>query len=868
MQRPKLVPLASKERAIAHNLPMPPTPLVGREQVVEAARLLLQRPEVRLLTFTGTAGVGKTRLALQVATELLDDFADGVCFVPLAPITDPHLVIPTIAHSLGLTETINQPTLDLLKAYVRDKQFLLLLDNFEQIVTAAPLLAALLEACPKLKLLVTSREVLHLRAEQQFPVPPLSLPDLKQPPDTEAFPHYAAIALFLQRVQATRPDFQLTSANARTVVDICIRLDGLPLAIELAAARIKVLSPQALLARLERRLQVLTGGARDLPERQRTLRDTIQWSYDLLSAEEQRLFRCLAVFVGGCTLEAAEAVYIARGEVAGDVFNAVTSLIDKSLVQQRQPTDAEPRLLLLETIREYGLECLAANGELEVTRRAHAAYYLQLAEKAEPHFFGPEEALWLDRLDRELNNLRAALQWAIDKGEARESMETALRLAGALLWFWMVRGYTSEALTALERALASCQGVAPAVRAKALVTAGVLAYDLEQKNALLRESLALYQELGDTHGMALSLFWMGMGAEAEGNIAEAYQLIEEALALFKQVGDQVYIAWSYARFATQLALQGEYTRAHALRVENLRRFREQGNTWGMAATLSEMGRSLFFTGDDPARVRSLLQEGLALAREMGIFNEIVHALSFLVELALAQGDAAGARSLIEEAWGIVRDRGDRGNEPWLLFFSGQVAVMEENYAAAYACYKESLARGDKSDIPSCLEGAADMAVRQAEFVWAARLWGAAEALRQSMGTPLPPVNRAHYEQAVASTRIHLGEKAFSAAWAEGRAMTPEQAFAAREPIATPTSMSAAQPSPPLTTAHVTYPDGLTAREVEVLRLVAQGLKDTEVAERLIISPRTVHAHLVSIFSKLGITSRNAATRYAIEHKLT
>ena len=312
--------------------------------------------------------------------------------------------------------------------------------------------------------------------------------------------------------------------------------------------------------------------------------------------------------------------------------------------------------------------------------------------------------MWLDRLERELNNLRAALQWAIEKGEAGEGMETALRLAGALLWFWTDRRYASEALTALKRALASSQGAAPVVRAKALFTAGVLADDHEQINALLSESLAIFQELGDTHGMALSLFWLGMLAETEGSIAEAHQLIEEALALFKQVGDQVYIAWAYARFATQLNLQGEYARARALREENLRRFREQGDMWGTASTLSEMGWSLFLTGDDPALARSLLQEGLALAREMGIFFPIVQTLSCLAELALAQEDAAGARSLIEEVWVFVPDRGYQENRARLLFLSGQVAAMEGNYAAAYAYYKESLAGIEKSYIPPAWKG--------------------------------------------------------------------------------------------------------------------------------------------------------------------
>jgi predicted ATPase len=459
-----------------HNLPAQLTPLIGRDQEVAAVSTLLRRPRVRLLTLVGTGGVGKTRLALQVATDLHADFPDGVYFVSLAPISDAALVMPTIAQTFDLKETAARPLLDLLKAFLGEKHVLLLLDNFEQVLPAAPHLTDLLTSCPHLTILVTSRATLHVGGEHEFPVPPLILPDLTQLLPPETLSDYAAVALFVSRAQATQPTFHLTATNAHAVAKICVQLDGLPLAIELAAARSKLLPPQALLTRLEHRLMLLTSGGQDAPVRQQTLRNTLAWSYDLLSPREQRLFRQLTAFVGGFALEAVEAVCKTLSDEPMHVLEGVASLLDKNLVHRtEQEREEEPRFVLLETVREYGLERLAEAGETETTHEAHAAYYLALAERAELELSSPQQISWFERLERVHDNLRAALSWFLEQGSERQRSELALRLSGALSQFWFIRGYVSEGEYWLERTLDESRGVRSSVRAKALTGAGGLA---------------------------------------------------------------------------------------------------------------------------------------------------------------------------------------------------------------------------------------------------------------------------------------------------------------------------------------------------------------------------------------------------------
>lgn len=785
------IPPAETRYVPKNNLPAQLTSLIGRTQEVAAVCALMRRPEVRLLTLTGIGGVGKTRLGLQIATELLNDFADGVCFVSLASINDPHLVTSAISHTLGLREAGNWEMSERLQTHLREKHLLVLVDNFEQVVAAAPQLSELLAVCPGLKILVTSRAVLHVRGEYVFEVAPLALPDLRRIVESEALLQYAAVALFLQRAQAIKPDFQMTADNASAIAKICVRLDGLPLAIELAAARITLLPPQALLNRLVHRFEVLTSGARDVPARHQTLQNTIEWSYHLLDAQEQRLLQRLSIFVGGCTLSAIEAVCATPENGTTSVLDVVASLIDKSLLQQTGQEGEEPRLQLLETVREYGLERLKEGGEMEITRQAYTTYYLGLAEKAELYLSGAEQESWLEQLEREHDNLREVLSWLIEQAMGGEA-QLALRLGVALRQFWMVRGHLNEGQTFLERALTASEGCVTTLRAKVLKALGrltTLQGNFGQAEALYVEGLALFRELGDTQGIVESLGMLGYIAMARSNYAAARVLAEEALILSRAEDYTRGIAFSLGTLGSLAFDQGEYVMAHSLGEESLALYRDIGDAWNIAGSLWFLALVTFSQGD-PVRARSLGEESLELYTKIGDKRGIAYASVILGYVACLQSEYDTAILPLSESLVLYREVGDLRGTVWGLYGLGWVAFGQSNYASARARFEECLRiLLQKLDyrymlfIASALEGLAQVVTvwglketvtAQEQLSWAARLWGVAESLRKTIGAPMLPIARIIYDQIVAAARAYMGEEALATAWDEGRTMSLDQ----------------------------------------------------------------------------------------------
>ena len=723
-----------------NNLPVPRTNFIGRDREVTALKELLPRDEIQLVTLTGPGGIGKTRLALKAAAEAAEHFPGGTGFVSLVAVTNPALISSHIVQTLGIKEIVGQAADACLKQYWQDLRvnFLLLLDNFEHLLEAAAQVAEWLALTRHLTVLATSRAPLHIYGEREFPVPPLALPDSPATGSPQALRNNPAVALFLDRVTAVKPNFELTGENAGAVAAICARLDGLPLAIELAAARIKLLPPGAMATRLESRLQLLTGGAKDLPERQRTLRATIDWSYGLLNASEQALFRRLAVFSGGCTLEAVEAACNAKQDLSADILEGMASLVDKSLVQQVADTEGEPRFVLLDTIREFGRECLEASGE-QWANKAHAAYFLVLAEECASQTARAAGTECIRQFELEHDNLRAALDWLIQSGTA----EWGLRLGAALFEFWETREYLTEARDQLEKILRLPGAQArTSLRARVLFSAGVLAGeqgDCQAARALHEESLEISRELNDSRGVAIALNALAAVARDGGDLAAARSLFEQSLSVWRDLGDRVLVARALSNLATVVKLEGDLSLARSLFGECLLIFRELGDRTGMAWSLNYQG-----------------------------------------DVARAQIDMAAARDLYAQALAIFRQLDDKWGMAGCLADLGGLASDQKDYQTSENSYRESLTLfqelGQKRGIARLLDAFACSAAAQSRPDRSLHLAGAAAALRRALGIPLPPAEQSRLDGVLDQARRELSDSAAAAAWMEGWAKPLERAI--------------------------------------------------------------------------------------------
>ena len=722
-------------------LPVPSSPLIGRERQLDDIPVVLFDPDVRVVTLTGPGGTGKTRLSIELASRMSDLFSGGVYFVELAAVSDAELVPQAIADVLEVPTNPGEPVVEALGDHLRDKHLLLVLDNFEQVTDAAAAVAAMLAMASRLKVLVTSRNPLRIGGEHEVPIPPLELPDPKADAALASLAANAAVALFVARAQAVDPEFALTAANASAVAEICIGLDGLPLAIELAAARTNILTPDAMLDRLGKRLQILTGGARDLPARHQTLRSTIDWSYDMLTPGEQALFARLGVFVDGATLDAVEAVCLdtegedAEREPSDEAIDGLGSLLDKSLVRRRDAASGEPRFAMLQTIREYAVERLRADGGLGASRERHASYFAELAEEAEPQLVSADQTLWIERLDDELGNLRAVLQWSAETGR----LEVGLRVVGALPRYWSVRGLADPPRW-LDPALQRDADVSASVRAKALYAHGYAALDhgdFARAEQSFEASATLYRELDESRGIAACLAQLAFLRLTRGDSEGAVELAEESVELAHLVKDQHIESVALSTLAEDATRGGDYERAREMYEQSLELRRELGDRRNIANALLNVGRTELLLGDE-RHAREMLEQGLAVGREVGDTWSIAVGLASLGRLALREGRHAEAVGLLRQALELTVERG------------GKRLAAE------------------------CL-AALGVAASSAAPTRSARLFGTAEALRRASGVSLSPIELATMQESLDGVRQALGKDEFRAQFEAGLALPLEDA---------------------------------------------------------------------------------------------
>jgi predicted ATPase/DNA-binding SARP family transcriptional activator/DNA-binding CsgD family transcriptional regulator len=828
--QPGGLPLEELPDGGKHNLPAPRTSLVGRER--EMVKVKRELAMTRLLTLTGAGGSGKTRLALEVARDLVGAYPDGVWLVELAGLTERTLVPQAVAGASGVLEHPGEPLIDTLVDTLQVRNLLLVVDNCEHLVEdAARLVDVLLVSCPRLRVLATSREALDLPGETSWPVPPLSVPDSRDGPTVgptvEELEKSESARLFLARARNRNPSFAFTPENAQAVVQICRQLEGLPLAIELAAARIGTLSLKQISQRLGSSLELLTRGGRTAVPRQRTLKKTLDWSHNLLSEPERKLFRRLSVFAGGWTLEASEAVASGEDIEEGEVLDLLSELVEKSLVAAEPTAEGGVRYRKLEPVRQYAREKLEESGETEEIQRRHASFFLALAEEAKTTFPGPEEAWWLHRLEAEHDNLRAALSWSLGDG----SRGLGLQLAAALWWFWSRRGHFGEGARWLEGALGKDDRAEPTARAGALYGLGFILgeqNDYGRAQACLEEALALYEELGDRGRVAESLTSLGWMAYWTSGAARAAALYEQSLAVARRSANRRDIPRTLTGLASIVFEEGDYERAQKLWGEALAAHREQGEALGAASVLTQMGYTELARWGNHEQATVLFEEALALGRELEHEQTVADGLLCLGIAANLQGEPEKAKMLLKDSLAIY------------------------------------LKLEMKAELTENVEGLAEAAGALGEGPRAARLWGAADELRR-VSRPWSSTERMLHEPLLAAARSRLDEATWEAAFSEGKAMTLEQAVEyalSKEEPATPTTQAPDQP-----TAHAQQPS-LTHREEEVAVLVARGFSNRQISTKLGISERTAGNHVARILRKLGLRSRTQIASWATEHRLS